>query len=72
MKACWFDAALPPPQPDIYLVRVPHITAGEAYALWDGERWLCWSTTPELAEIVRIIGPEDGYDWRPVDWLKIV
>lgn len=72
MSALWFDASLAPPQPDIYLVRVPHIPAGEAYALWDGDRWLCWSTTPERAEMVRISGPETGYDWRPVDWRQIV
>lgn len=70
--ALWFAASLAPPYPDIYLVRVQHIPAGEAYALWDGERWLCWSTTLEQAEIVRIGGPDAGYEWRPVDWLKIV
>ena len=68
----WIDSSLTPPEPDIYLVRVPYIPAGVAYALWDGLRWLCWGTSPERAEMVATSGPEQGYDWQPVDWTQIV
>lgn len=71
MSILWFDAGLAPPAPDIYLVRVPHIPSGEAYALWDGARWLCWGSSPERPEMARIGGPDEGYDWRPIEWLQI-
>jgi hypothetical protein len=68
----WIDASLTPQQADIYVVRVPYIPAGEAYALWDGERWLCWGTTPQRAELVQVGGPDQGYDWRPAEWVRVV
>lgn len=68
----WVDRNVKPEAPDIYLVQVPYIPSGEAYALWDGERWLCWATTPDRAELVAIAGPQQGYPWQPVEWVRIV
>lgn len=70
--ALWIDSRVRPSEPDIYLVHVPYIPAGEAYALYDGEVWLCWATTPDRAEMVAIRGPEYGYAWRPVEWVQVV